>query len=167
MHRGHPDLVVSEDANQENTGAVWSLNAYLERIKTDGGDSDAVRGELRNLMLGFLNVVAREGVFAEQAKAGPRRAFPSKLFGLDVLIDADGKPWLIEAQRKPALGGSALVRKVNGQMFQTIFEMSCGYLIEDSMPAERIAVLSKDRNAMLAREFEVEDARKGKFERLA
>ena len=66
--------------------------------------------------------------FAAQAKAAPRRAFPYKLFGLDVLIDADGKPWLIEAQRKPALGGNALVRKVNGQMFQTIFEMSCGYV---------------------------------------
>jgi len=51
-------------------------------------------------------------------------------------------------------------------MFQSIFEMSCGYLIEDNMSPERIALLSKDRAAMLQREFEIEDARKGKFERV-
>jgi tetratricopeptide (TPR) repeat protein len=166
LHRGHPDLTVSEDATQENVGAVWSLGAYLARIQADGGDAEAIRGELRGLMRGFMLMVGREGVFAAQAKAAPRHAFPYKLFGLDVLIDVDGKPWLIEMQRKPALGGSALVRKVNGGMFQSIFEMSCGYMIEDNMPAERIALLAKDRAAMLQREFEVEDARKGKFERV-
>jgi tetratricopeptide (TPR) repeat protein len=166
LHRGHPGLTVSEDAKEENVGAIWSLNAYLDRMKADGVDTEAVRVELRQLMLGFLHVVAREGVFASQIKAAPRHAFPYKLFGLDVLIDADGKPWLIEAQRKPALGGNALVRKVNGQMFHSIFEMSCGYLIEDGMTAERIASLAKDRNAQLQREFEIETAHKGQFERV-
>ena len=167
LHIGHPGLVVSEDAAQENVGAIWSLGAYLERLKADGVDIEALRAELRTLMVGFLQVVASEGVFAEQARAGPRRAFPAKLFGLDVLIDADSQPWLIEAQRKPALGGNALVRKINGRMFQTLFEMSCGYLIEDVMPAERIAELAKDRRAQLQREFEVEDAHRGQFERIA
>jgi len=167
LHIGHPSLVVSEDAAQENVGAIWSLGAYLERLKADGVDVEALRAELRTLMVGFLHVVASEGLFAEQARAGPRRAFPAKLFGLDVLIDADGKPWLIEAQRKPALGGNALVRKINGRMFQTLFEMSCGYLIEDVMPAERIAELAKDRRALLQREFEVEDAFRGQFERVS
>jgi hypothetical protein len=35
------------------------------------------------------------------------------------------------------------------------------------MPAERIGALAKDRGALLQREFEVEDARKGQFERVA
>ena len=135
-------------------------------MKADGFDPEAVRADLRALMLGFLQMLGDEGLFVAQAKAAPRHAFPFKLFGLDVLLDTEGKPWLIEFQRKPALGGSALVRKVNGQMFQSIFEMSCGYLIEDVMTAERIAALAKDRSALLQREFEVEDARKGQFERV-
>ena len=166
LHRGHAKLVVSEDASQENVGAVWSLNAYLERMQTEGVDTDALRAELRLLVAGFLGVLAREGLFAAQAKAAPRRGFPFKLFGLDVLIDADARPWLIEAQRKPALGGSALVQKINSRMFQTIFEMSCGYLIEDNMTAERIALIAKDRAAALQREFEVETARCGQFQRI-
>ena len=56
--------------------------------------------------------------------------------GLDVLIDADCKPWLIEAQRKPAMSGSALVRRINGQMFRTIFEMSCIHAFDDSIAAQ-------------------------------
>ena len=90
-------------------------------------------------MRGFMQMVGREGVFEAQAKAAPRHGFPYKLLSLDVIIDVEGQTVAIEMQRKPALGGSALVRKVNGGMFQSIFEMSCGYMIEDNMPAERIA----------------------------
>jgi len=166
LHHGHPKLEVSEDATKENVGAVWSLSAYLERMKSEGRDIEALRAELRALARGFLGVLGSEGLFAGQAKAAPRRAFPFKLFGLDVLIDFEAKPWLIEAQRKPALAGSALVNRINGRMFQTIFEMSCGYVFEDSMPAERIAALAKDRAALALREAEHEVARKGLFEAL-
>jgi tetratricopeptide (TPR) repeat protein len=167
LHHGHPKLEVSEDATKENVGAVWSLTAYLDRMKAEGVDTDAVRAELRALVRGFIGVLAEEGLFTGQAKAAPRRAFPYKLFGLDVLIDADGKPWLIEAQRKPALGGSALVRKINGRMFQTIFEMSCGFAFDDSMPAETIAKIAKDRAVLAQREADHEVARKGLFESVA
>jgi hypothetical protein len=122
---------------------------------------------VRNLARNFLAMVAADGLFAHQAKAAPRRAFPPKLFGLDVLVDSDGEPWLIEAQRKPALGGSALVQRINGQMFRTIFEMSCGHALDDSMPADRIALLVKDPAALAAREAEHEAARRRLFARLA
>jgi len=166
LHHGHPKLVVSDDASKENVGAVWSLNAYLDRLKSDGVDVEVLRSELRALVKGFLGMLAAEGLFAAQAKAGPRRAFPFKLFGLDVLIDADAKPWLIEAQRKPALGGSPLMQRLTGQMLRTIFEMSAGFVLDDNMPAEKIASLAKDRAAMARREAEHEFARKGLFEPL-
>jgi hypothetical protein len=167
LHRGHPKLEVSNDAAQEDTGNVWSLRAFLKRMKTDGRDVNRVWSELRALTKGFLAMLAADGLFARQAQAAPRRAFPPKLFGLDVLVDADGHPWLIEAQRKPALGGSALVQRINGQMFRTIFEMSCGHALDDSMPGERIALLAKDRAALAAREAEHEASRRGLFAPLA
>jgi tetratricopeptide (TPR) repeat protein len=166
LHRGHPGLVVSEDASQDNVGAVWSLRGYLERLAADGRDVVRLRAGLKELVRGFLRMVAADGLFARQARAAPRRAFPPKLFGLDVLVDAEGEPWLIEAQRKPALSGSALVKRVNGQMFRTIFEMSCGQGLDDSMPGERIALIAKDRGALQAREAEIEAARRGLFEPL-
>ena len=83
---------------------------------------------------------------------------------LDVLLDAEGKPWLIEAQRKPALAGSPLVNKINSRMFCTIFEMSCAYVIDDGMSAEEFGALAKTSAALARREGEREMANKGMFE---
>ena len=165
LHKGHPKLVVSDKAEEENVGAVWSLSAYLERLKGDGVDVEALREALKGLARGFLRTVHAEGVFAAQAKF-PRRAFGSKMFGLDVLIDADATPWLIEAQRKPAMSGSPLVQRIAGKTIVTIFEMGAGLLFDDSMPADRIASLAKDRAVMAQRETVHEVAFKGQFELL-
>ena len=74
-----------------------------------------------------------------------------------------GKPWLIEAQRKPAISGSALVQRINGGMFRTIFEMSCAYAFDDAMSADRIGLLGKDRGALLGFEAKAEAARRKMF----
>jgi tetratricopeptide (TPR) repeat protein len=165
LHQGHPKLIVSQKTEEENVGAVWSLTAYLERLKADGVDVERLREELKALARGFLRMVHAEGVFGGQAKF-PRRAFPPKLFGLDVLIDAEARPWLIEAQRKPAMAGAPLVTRIAGKAMTTIFEMASGFLVEDSMPAERIASLAKDRAAAIRREAEHETAFRGQFELL-
>ena len=120
---------------------------------------------MKALARGFLRMVHAEGVFAAQAKF-PRRAFPPKLFGLDVLIDADAKPWLIEAQRKPAMAGTPMVSRIAGEAMTTIFEMASGFIVDDAMPAERIASLAKDRATAMRREAEHEAAFRGQFELL-
>jgi hypothetical protein len=164
LHQGHPALQVSKNAAEENVGHIWTLSAYLERLKADGRDVETVRREIRELAKGFLGMLSAEGLFARQAKAAPRRAFGFKLFGLDVLIDADARPWLLEAQRKPALGGAPLVLRVNTQLSRTVFEMRCAYAFDDTLAADRIASLAKDRTALARREAECEFARKGLFE---
>ncbi len=165
LHKDHPKLVVSQKAEEENVGAVWSLSAFLDRLKAEGVDVGVLREDLKALARGFLRMVHAEGVFSAQARH-PRHAFPAKLFGLDVLIDADGKPWLIEAQRKPAMAGTPLVQKIAGKALTHIFEMSSGLLFDDAMPAERIASLAKDRAAMAVREAEHETTFRGQFEPL-
>jgi hypothetical protein len=65
------------------------------------------------------------------------------------------------------MSGSALVKRINAQMFRTIFEMSCGYVFDDALGAERIAQLAKDRGALLSREVELEIARRRYFVPLA
>ena len=38
-----------------------------------------------------------------------------RLFGLDVLIDADARPWLIEGQRKPGVSALSARRPTEGK----------------------------------------------------
>jgi hypothetical protein len=51
--------------------------------------------------------------------ACPLSAVPPKLLGLDVLPDAQGRPWLLEVERYPALhGGSPAADAVNAALFR-------------------------------------------------
>lgn len=166
LHRGHPALEVSQDPARENLGHVWTLSAYLKRIKSDGRDVAVVRKALRELAKDFLGMLDAEGLFQRQAAAGPGRSFGGKLFGLDVLLDADGQPWLIEAERMPEILGPPLVERIHGTMFRTVFEMSCGLLLDDGLPADQVAAIVKDPAALARREAEHEFAYRGLFEPL-
>jgi tetratricopeptide (TPR) repeat protein len=163
LHLGHPGLAIDQDPAQEDSGAIRSLSALLRRMTADGLDGQAAFGEIKALVEWFVRLLAADGLFARQAAAAPPRAFAPKLFGLDVLVAADGHPWLIEMQRSPAARGAPLVDKINAEMFKTVFQMTHGLLIDDATPAELVAPLRADDGARRRREAEIEMANRGKF----
>jgi tetratricopeptide (TPR) repeat protein len=163
LHLGHPGLVIDQDPAQEDSGAIRSLSALLRRMTADGLDGHAAFGEIKALVAWFVRLLAAEGLFARQAAAAPPRAFAPKLFGLDVLVDAEGHPWLIEMQRSPAARGAPLVERINAELFNTVFRMTHGLLIDDATPPELIAALRADDGARRRREAEIEMANRGKF----
>ena len=66
-----------------------------------------------------------------EAAEHTRYCFPPALFGLDVLIDRDGRPWLLECQRNPAMTGNPLTNRINAGLFAAAFRMSVFYLLDD------------------------------------
>ena len=111
----------------------------------------------------YVRLLADDGLFARQAAMAPPRAFPAKLFGLDVLLDADGHPWLIEMQRTPAARGQPLVEKINLEMYTTMFRMGHAPLIDDATPPAEIERLRVSDEARRAKEAAIEQANRGKF----
>lgn len=160
LHVGHPDLKISQDPDKDDEGMIWSLTGFLRRMDQQGRDSQKVFSEISDLARGFLEILRDDGFFRRWSQAGPRRAYPPKLFGMDVLVDADGHPWLLEIQASPAVTGSALVNRVNSGLLRTLFEMSVGVLgragEEDPAGPE-----------IEARELSLEIANRGLFEPLA
>lgn len=163
LHLGHPGLSISQDPQQDDVGSIRSLSALLRRMTADGLDGQTAFGEIKALVEWYVRLLAAEGLFARQAANRPARAFPPKLFGLDVLIDAEGHPWLIEMQRTPAARGAPLVEKINGEMYMTCFRMGHFPLIDDATPPELLAALRADDAARRRREAELEYAARGKF----
>ena len=163
LHLGHPDLVIDQDPAEEDSGAIRGLSALLRRMTAEGLDGQAAFGEIKALVEWFVRLLATDGLFARQAASAPARAFPPKLFGLDILIDAEGHPWLIEMQRSPAARGAPLVDKINSEMFNSVFRMTHGLLIDDDTSPELIAALRTDDAARRRREAEIEMANRGKF----
>jgi tetratricopeptide (TPR) repeat protein len=163
LHLDHPGLNISPDASQDDTGAIRSLSALLRRMTADGLDGEKAFGEIKALVEWVVRMIAAEGLFARQAASGPARAFPHKLFGMDVLIDEAGHPWLIEMQRTPAARGAPLVEKINAEMYITSFRMAQAPLIEDATPSDQVEALRIDDLARRRREAELELAARGKF----
>lgn len=147
LHLGHPGLRVSQDAARDDDGSIWSVAALLRRMAADGFDPDAIMGEIGALVAWFLRTLEREGQFARQAAHGPARSFAAKLIGFDILLDAAGRPWLIEMQTNPAARGNPLVNRINGEMFATMFRMTVGALADDAMSAAELAALRADPTA--------------------
>jgi tetratricopeptide (TPR) repeat protein len=163
LHLGHPDLMINQDPAQEDSGAIRSLSALLRRMTADGLDGQAAFGEIKALVEWFVRLLAADGLFARQVASAPPRAFAPKLFGLDVLIDNEGHPWLIEMQRTPAARGAPLVARINAEMFDTVFRMAHAPLIDDATAPDLLAALRADDRARRRREAEVEIANRGKF----
>ena len=163
LHLGDPNLMIDPDPTQEDSGAIRSLSAMLRRMTGEGLDGPAAFGEIKALVEWFVRLLAADGLFARQAASAPPRAFAPKLFGLDVLIDAEGHPWLIEMQRTPAARGAPLVDRINAEMFKTVFRMTHSPLIDDATPPDLLAALRADDAARRRREAEVELANRGMF----
>jgi hypothetical protein len=131
LHVGHPQLKVSTDPNEENVGHVWSLSAALARMAAEGVAREATWTRLRDLVFRLLRVMDDGGVFAAQAAEHARYCFPPALFGLDILLDRDGRPWLLECQRNPAMTGNPLTNRINAGLFAAAFRMSVFCLLDD------------------------------------
>lgn len=163
LHLDHPGLKISQDETREDEGAIWSLSALLRRMQSEGFDPKAVFGEIRGLVAWFLRQVEREGLFARQAAMGSARAFGPKLLGFDVLLDADGHPWLIEIQSNPAARGAPLVNRINGDLFANIYRMSVAVLTDDGLSDADLQALRRDPSALAAAELAAERRQRGRF----
>lgn len=156
LHQGHPDLVIGEDAQQEDFGNIWSLTATLDRLAREGLDAQRIWTAILQLVGGVLTVAGAARIFERQVKEHTRYCFPPRLFGLDVLLDETGRPWLLEYQRNPAMGGNPLVARINAHLCANIFQMSVYPMLDD--PAAGTAMLDEPE-----RRIQIERAR----ERLA
>ena len=163
LHRGHPALVIAQDPEREDEGAIWSVSAVLRRLGADGHDPAVVQDRIGDLVGWFLRHLEREGLFARQTAGGYPRGFGPKLIGFDILLDAEAQPWLIEIQTSPAAKGAPLVDRINGALFADAFRMAVGVLADDDMTPAQVAALMSDPAAIAAREIEIERANLGRF----
>lgn len=111
----------NDDANACK-GMKWTIKSLWTYMKAKGINTDRLWGALRNLVL--RTVLAGEGPINSMMKTNLQNKYNAfELFGIDVLLDSELVPWLLEVNISPSLhSASGLDMAVKGPLCNRTFK---------------------------------------------
>ncbi|XP_078090678.1 tubulin polyglutamylase TTLL5 isoform X2 [Mustelus asterias] len=117
------DYVSCDDPEVEDYGNKWSMSAMLRYLKQEGTDTAALMAQIEDLIIKAL--IAAELHIASASKMFvPHRGNCFELYGFDVLIDSNLKPWLLEVNLSPSLACDApLDLKIKASLLSDMFTL--------------------------------------------
>lgn len=97
-------------------GHKWTIKSLWAYLAARGIDTERLWGSLRNLVL--RTILAGEGPINAMSKVNVNNKYNSfELFGIDVLLDSELVPWLLEVNISPSLhSASPLDMAVKGPL---------------------------------------------------
>ena len=111
LNKHNKKFVPNTDAAVDDSGSKWSLSAFRRHLAQDIGEERAAEAwrkvddivvktaiGVEHIMSGALST------FVAAAAHGQHNTQCFQVFGFDVMLDASGKPWLLEVNLDPALG---------------------------------------------------------------
>jgi tubulin polyglutamylase TTLL5 len=88
---------------QDDEGMKWSLAAFMKHLEEIGGiDTDLFWSRIYDLILKSI-ICGENHVFNAIKKTCIHRTNCYEVFGYDVMIDSNLKPWLVEINLSPSL----------------------------------------------------------------
>uniref|UniRef100_A0A8C5B289 Tubulin--tyrosine ligase-like protein 5 n=1 Tax=Gadus morhua TaxID=8049 RepID=A0A8C5B289_GADMO len=123
VNKKSSDYVSCDDPELEDYGNKWSMSAMLRYLKHEGKDTTLLMKQVEDLIV--KAVLSAELQIASACKMFcPYRTNCFELYGFDVLIDTDLKPWLLEVNLSPSLACDApLDLKIKASMIADMFSI--------------------------------------------
>ncbi|XP_050933951.1 tubulin polyglutamylase TTLL5 isoform X1 [Lates calcarifer] len=132
VNKKSSDYVSCDDPEVEDYGNKWSMSAVLRYLKQEGKDTTLLMRQVEDLII--KAVLSAEQQIATACKTYvPHKTNCFELYGFDVLIDSNLKPWLLEVNLSPSLACDApLDLKIKASMIADMFSL-VGFVCQDPL----------------------------------
>lgn len=109
----------SAEEKEVNDEDFLRFSDVLQQLHKMGYDAEVIQNNIVALVKAFFQLVQAEGLFERQTTGHLHYAYPPKVIGLDVLLDASLQPKLLEVERFPGLTGlKPLTKAINEDFAQ-------------------------------------------------
>jgi len=115
--------VANEDANICQ-GHKWTLKSLWNYLDERGVNIESIKSSIKDIVI--KTFLSAENVLLDMAKGNVTNKYQCyELFGFDILLDANLKPWLLEVNISPSLhSSSSLDLSVKAPLIRDVFNMS-------------------------------------------
>ena len=123
INKYHSDYIKSADPDLDDQGHKWSLSAFLKHLKANNIDTVQLMQSIEDVVI--KSIVSVEFAVNSASKMFvPHRNNCFELYGFDILIDSDLKPWLLEVNLSPSLNTEAPIdMKIKSAMISDLLSL--------------------------------------------
>ena len=97
--------VLTEELLEPNNGTKRTLTSYWKSITKAGFNAEKIKAEIRALCQHMLKYISPHLRYSQMCrlKKSAKGLRMMHIVGVDVIIDSNGKPWLLEANSLPSM----------------------------------------------------------------
>ncbi|CAJ0580630.1 unnamed protein product, partial [Mesorhabditis spiculigera] len=125
LNKDNQNYIKNDTFMSEDVGHKRTLGALLRRLEDDGIDSELLMVRIEDLIIKtLLSGQDHIATWAKNTFISPDNAF--QLYGFDILVDENLKPWLLEVNISPSLKCDAPLDSVlKSKMLSDLLNLAC------------------------------------------